>query len=156
MMRNILVPHERIAVVIGPKGRTKYAIQRKTKAKLNIEENMVTIEGEAVDVISAETIIKAISRGFSPDVSLLLADEDFYLEIIDLPEKGLVRIKSRIIGTSGKSRRIIEKTTHTAISVYGKTVSIIGRYDDVQKAKQAVEKLISGSSHKVVYNFLES
>ena len=104
-------------------------------------------------MMPAENIIRAIGRGFSPENAMELLDEEKTLYIIHLSDnaRSLKRIRSRLIGTGGKARRNIERFTHTKISVYGKTVSIIGSYEDVEKAKGAVEKLISGVSHRSVY-----
>ena len=69
--------------------------------------------------------------------------------------KKLVRIKARLIGTKGKARRLIERMTNTHIVVYGKTVALIGKTDDVFIVKQAVEKLLGGSPHGNVYKFIK-
>jgi len=45
--------------------------------------------------------------------------------------------------------------TGTYVSVYGKTVSIIGEIEHLQIAKEAVEMILKGSRHKTVYSFLE-
>ncbi len=60
-----------------------------------------------------------------------------------------------MIGTRGKTRRIIEDLTGADMSVYGHTVSLIA--DDVQLpiAQEAVEMLLKGSEHATVYRFLE-
>ena len=41
------------------------------------------------------------------------------------------------------------------MSVYGKTVSIIGKYQNVELAEQAVNKIIDGMPHRSIYEFLE-
>jgi ribosomal RNA assembly protein len=76
---------------------------------------------------------------------------------ISLPDdrKRLKRVTSRLIGTRGKARRNLERLTQTHISVFGKTVSIIGKYEDAERAGHAIEKLIDGFSHRSVYEFLE-
>jgi len=45
--------------------------------------------------------------------------------------------------------------TATEISVYGKTVGIIGTIEQVKIAREAVEMLIKGVSHESVFSFLE-
>ena len=67
----------------------------------------------------------------------------------------LFRVKSRIIGTRGKTRAIIEDLTNTSISVFGKTVAIIGQVENLALARRAVESLASGSQHSAVYHWLE-
>ena len=53
------------------------------------------------------------------------------------------------------TRKLVEKNTGVKIAIYGKTISIIGKWDNVMLAKQAVEKLLLGSKHSTVYKFLE-
>ncbi len=156
MIKKIRIPDERIPVLIGKNGKTKAMIQRLTHTKIDIGEE-ATVEGEAVDVMTAESIIKAIGRGFSPEASEILCREDSTLEIIQLPKerKELNRIKSRLIGTKGKCRRNIENLTKTRISVFGKTVSVIGPYDNVRFVVEALQRLIKGDTHSSVYRFLE-
>ncbi|MBI4018245.1 MAG: RNA-processing protein [Candidatus Aenigmarchaeota archaeon] len=155
VLRAVKIPKERIPVLIGKDGSVKNQIEELTGARISIDED-IEIEGEVIAVLNAENVVKAVGRGFSPEKSLYLLDEDYTLEIIQLPknEKTLNRVRSRIIGAKGKARKKIETMTKTFISVYGRTVSIIGRYDDASKARGAIEKLISGYSHKTVYKSL--
>ncbi len=67
----------------------------------------------------------------------------------------MARQKGRIIGREGRTRQIIKEMTGVDISIYGKTVSLIGNIESVMIAKEAVEMLLSGSRHKSVYSFLE-
>ncbi|HLC67656.1 MAG TPA: KH domain-containing protein [archaeon] len=156
MIKSVKIPDERIPVLIGNKGLTKRLIEKATKTKISIEED-VLIEGESLNVMTAENIVKAIGRGFSPDNAEMLLDEDCTFELLELPknEQSSRRIRSRLIGTSGKCRRNIERLTGTRISVYGKTVAIIGKYTNAHLAAQAVEKIIKGIPHRSVYEFLE-
>lgn len=156
MIKSVKIPEERIPVVIGTKGSTKRLLEKKTKTKLIIEEEII-IEGESLEVMTAENIVKAIGRGFSPVHALILLDEENTLVIIELPknEQSQRRIKSRLIGTRGKSRKNIERLTDTFISVYGKSVAVIGKYQNVQLAEEAINKIVKGFSHRAVYEFLE-
>ncbi len=156
MIKKLLVPKERMAVIIGSRGIVKRDIEKKTKTKITIQDD-VEIEGEALDVLTAENIITAIGRGFSPSHALELLEEGNTLVIIELPrdERALKRIRSRLIGTRGKTRRNVEDYTKTAISIYGKTAAIIGTYEDAEFARAALAKLIKGFTHKSVYKFLE-
>ncbi|MCD6404171.1 MAG: RNA-processing protein, partial [Nanoarchaeota archaeon] len=60
-----------------------------------------------------------------------------------------------VIGRDGKAKEKIEELTDTNICVSGKTVSIIGRYDDAMIAREAVERLLGGAMHATVFRFLE-
>lgn len=159
----IKVPQERVAVLIGKEGETKKEIEKATKSKLEIsKEGDVTVTGEdALLMFSAKEIIHAIGRGFNPKIALMLLKTDYALEIIDMKDVAgkskntLERIKGRVIGKGGRSREEIERLTETHISVYGKTVGIIGELQQVSAAREAVAMLLSGSMHKTVFSFLE-
>lgn len=106
-------------------------------------------------------IVKAIGRGFSPENALLLLEDDFVFELMDVRDfvgkkpNHVTRIRSRLIGTQGKTRKLIEELSDTRVSIFGNTVGIIGGSFQVSIAKRAIDMLISGSEHSTVYRFLE-
>lgn len=155
MLKKVGVPKERLAILIGKNGATKREIERITNTHIEIADE-VTIEG-GLEVLSAENIVTAISRGFLPEQAMRLADENNTLCIIQLPKnkKSLSRTRARIIGKNGRSRKNIERLTRTDIVVYGKTVSIIGAYENVEYAREVLEMLVKGSKHSNVYRYLE-
>ena len=53
-------------------------------------------------------------------------------------------------------RKAIERFAESFISVYGKTVSIIAEYENLQIARKAISMLINGMPHHVVLKFLEN
>ena len=160
----ILIPKERIGVLIGKKGETKKKIEEELNVKLEIdskygEVKIYTDQEHADNLLKAVDIVKAIGRGFSPEKALLLKNDEYTLRIIDLTEyartkNALERIRARIIGTKGKTRLLIEEVTNTHISIYGKTVSIIGEWDKVALAEEAIRRLASGAPHSRVYDWL--
>jgi ribosomal RNA assembly protein len=157
------IPKERIAVLIGTDGEVKKKLEEACSIKLDInsEEGDVFISGkDAFRLFTAKEIVKAIGRGFNPDIALLLQKVDFVLELVNLKDVArnknhLLRIKGRVIGTEGKTRKIIEELTLSQMSVYGKTIGIIGRSENAVIAKRAVEMIIEGSPHANVYKYLE-
>ena len=161
-MEQLKIPKERIPMLVGTKGVTKRKIQKLTNTKIRVNSELgdVFIEGESMDVFNSLNIIKAIGRGFNPDIALKLLSEDYVLEVIPIEDfsrnkKDLIRIRSRLIGTEGKARKSIESLTNTNIVVYGKTVGIIGKIDNVMLARQAIINLSQGSKHGNVYLYLE-
>lgn len=156
MYRKINMPSDRVAVLIGRRGTVKKEVEKRTHTKISIGQE-VSIEGDGLGVLEAENIVKAISRGFTPEQAMQLLREDTTLFVLPLPksEKTLSRIRARIIGKKGRSRKNIERLTKTSIVVYGRTVSIIGTYEDVEISRGAVEKLIRGERHASVYRYLE-
>ena len=162
------IPKERVGVLIGPEGKTKKSIEEKLSVELQIDSEAggitLTLAEKADDpslLFKAKDVATAIGRGFSPEHAFrLIYDEEAVLEVIDLrtifgrSESDIRRIKGRIIGMNGKTRRIIEELTDTYVTLYGHTVSIIGNVEQVQAAKEAIQMLISGSLHSTVYRFL--
>ena len=160
--QEIKIPQKRIAVLIGKKGETKKLLERKTKTTIHVtKEGEVTITSEDnINSFNAQPIVTAIARGFNPDIALMLLDESFGFELISIKQfsrndKDLLRIRSRIIGTDGTARKMLETLTETLISVYGKTVAIIGKTENIDLSKRAIEKLLGGAPHGNVYQFIE-
>lgn len=157
MIATVMIPEERKSVLIGKDGRVKKQLEEKTKTKVTVEFD-VSIEGESLDVLKAQQIVKAIGRGFSPEKAFLLLDDEYQLNVISLSGETpntIKRLFARVIGRQGKTRRKIEQCTEAYISVYGKTVSIIGKSSDLGVATRAIEQLLEGRSHGYVYKRLE-
>lgn len=163
------IPRDRVGVLIGTNGETKDKIEKITKTQLDIdgEEGTVALSpteemDDPLGVWKTNHIVKAIGRGFNPEMALKLNEDDVYLEVIKLPlyvgksKKALARQKGRIIGKDGKTRELIINMAEVAMAVYGKTVSFIGDIENVMVAKEAVEMILNGSRHKSVYSFLET
>jgi len=162
----IKIPLDRVGVLIGPRGRVKARLERLFGVSLEIDSDSGSVEiGLGPDVkdvstlFTVQNIVKAIGRGFNPRRAERLAEEDHDLLIIDLSEycrtkNAITRVKGRIIGRRGRARALLEELTETMISVYGDTVSIIGRTDRLNIAREAVLMLVKGAFHKTVWNYL--
>jgi ribosomal RNA assembly protein len=155
---------ERLPILIGKNGGIKKRLESRTSTKIIIDskEGDVFIKGEdSYGVFVAKTVVLAVSRGFNPDIALMLTTEEFVLEVINIKDfsgksKDKERTsKSRIIGTKGKVKQLLERLTNTDISVYGKTVSIIGKIENALMARRAVEMILKGSKQGNAYSWLE-
>jgi ribosomal RNA assembly protein len=60
-----------------------------------------------------------------------------------------------MIGTDGKTRRIIEDLTGADISIHRNYVGVIGDLFELQVAKNSVDMILNGSEHSSVYRYLE-
>jgi len=164
----VRIPKDRIGALIGPEGRVKERIEKQLSIEMGIDSETgdvaLTLSPGADDpsvLFRAKEVVTAIGRGFAPDRAFrLIQDEDALLEVIDLREifgrslSDLERIKGRIIGQEGKTRRIIEELTDADVSVYGHTVSIIADPDEMDIAREAIQMLLQGRQHSSVYRFL--
>jgi ribosomal RNA assembly protein len=163
MRENIKVPYDRIGVLIGISGSTKSEIEKRGEVTIDIDSKAGTIiiESDSINALRAVDVVKAIARGFSPERAYRLFDDEMViLDIIELSKsvstpKELKRIMGRIIGKDGKTREIIESLTGSYISVYGKTISVIGYPEQTQIVRKAIEMLVEGAPHGTVYGFLE-
>ncbi len=165
------VQKSRIAVVIGKKGETKEEIEGSLGVKIDLNsktgdcEIIPDIESPKytpLNVLTAQKIVSAINRGFNPKKAMILAEEEYDLEIFNLltilgkSEKRIKRMKGRVIGRNGEMRRAIEKYAESFISVYGKTISLISEYENLQIARKAVSMLLNGIPHHTVIKYLET
>jgi ribosomal RNA assembly protein len=164
-MRLVRIPKDRVGALIGEGGETKQLIERRARVKLDIDtEGEVNIRDNPNDPLASLKVmdlVKAIGRGFAPHRAMRLLDEDEYLEIVEIGDfvgkksDKLSRMRSRLIGTNGKTRRIIEDLTGANMSIYGSTVALIGNSVQLPIAKKAVEMILRGSEHATVYRYLE-
>ena len=163
------IPQNRVGALIGANGEVKKSIEKLTGTVIDIDSDDGTVyiaPGEdmkdPLGVWNANHIIKAIARGFNPEIAMKLIHDNYYLEIMKLPlyigksKKALARYKGRIIGKNGKTRELICELVDVDMAVYGKTVSLIGEMDNILVAKEAIEMILNGSIHKSVYSFLEN
>ncbi len=164
------IPEERVGVLIGEGGRVKREIERLLNVVLDVDsrEGTVVINlakpveqgGDPSSLFKARDVITAVARGFSPEKALKLAGDEYVLMVVDLTDyvgrnpNHLKRVKARIIGSEGRARRIVEENCHVDISVYGDTVSIIGRFEDVKAAEEAIISLVKGAPHGAVYKMV--
>ncbi|MEM1513396.1 MAG: KH domain-containing protein [Candidatus Thermoplasmatota archaeon] len=162
-MKYVKIPQDRVGVLIGKNGETKNRIESHgVKLEINSSIGEVKIESEdKIKEMEAENVVVAIGRGFSPEKAILLFNEDYYLEIVDIrdwvgkKENHIKRLAGRVIGKNGRAREIIEELSGAYISIYGHTIAIIGKIENLQIAKKAVEMLLNGANHSTVYRFLE-
>ncbi|MBR7153553.1 MAG: RNA-processing protein [Candidatus Methanomethylophilaceae archaeon] len=168
-MRSVRVPADRVGTLIGKNGETKKMLQSISGVKLDIdtEEGEVIIHDDVeledpVMALKIIDVVKAVGRGFNPQKAMRLFEDDEYLELVDLKEfvgdrSGQVtRVRGRLIGKDGKTRRIIEDLTGCDMVIYGNTVGLIGNSISLPVAKHAVELILNGSEHATVYHYLES
>lgn len=164
----VRIPKERTGVLIGPEGKVKQHIENRLNVKLDIESEgsvTITLSEKATDpslLLRAKDIVTAIGRGFPPDTAFrLIRNEDDIFDIIDLrlifgrSESDIKRIKGRIIGADGKTRKLIEELTEADIVVYGHTIGIIGSFEQADTTRNAVQMIIDGCQHHTVYKYLQ-
>jgi len=165
----VRIPGERIGVLVGPEGKVKQYIENKLMVKLQIESDAggvtIIVSEQASDpstLFTAKNVVTAIGRGFSPDHAFrLIRNDEEIFDFIDLrvvfgrSESDMRRMKGRIIGSNGKTRRLIEELSESSLVIYGHTIGIIGTFEQVDIARNAIQMILNGSQHLTVYKFLQ-
>ncbi len=160
-MEEVYIPHDRLDL-LKREARSKRLIERACNCRISIDtDDMVLISGSPYDEFVAKNVIYAFGRGFDMEVAGRLLDENCYFSSIDLKdelgsEKRVRRIKARIIGENGRTKRYIESVSSAKISVYGDTVSFIGGIEEIKEAETAVNTLIEGGAHRLAYLRMEA
>ncbi len=164
----VRIPKERVGVLVGPDGKVKQHIEDKLTVKLDVNSELgdvnIVLDEKASDpsvLFRARDVVSAIGRGFAPEHAFrLIRDEDTVFDVVDLreifgrSESDIKRIKGRIIGMEGKTRKIIEELSEADVVVYGHTIGIIGTFEQANTARTAIQMLIDGCQHHSVYKYL--
>ena len=152
-MRNIPVENLRKVKRAVP------AIENKIKVKVGFIKGGVAISGNELNEYLVEQIILAVDFGFDVEDALLLLNEDFVLEFIDVKEhtrrKNLKDVRARLIGTNGKAKKTIENLTGSVIVIQDNKVGVIVDAGHLDTTIQAIESLIQGAKHGNVFSYLE-
>lgn len=137
--------------------QNKKELEEKLKIKISATNNMLTIQGEELDEFITEKVFEAIDLGFSFKTALVLTDEDYMFETINI--RSLNRnpkvARARIIGTKRKTLDTIEELTKCKLVLHENKVGIIGNNEDVRHCLTAVTNIVRGTKQANAYKFLE-
>lgn len=139
--------------------KNKARLEHELDVKITNKGKVLFVEGEGEQEYLAVQVIEAIDLGFKIVQALLLIQDDFILEKINIKDitkrNDLERVRGRIIGTDGRTKKIIENLSDCFISLHDNVVGIIGLTDNIEKAIQALTSIIQGSKQNRVYSSLE-
>jgi len=140
-----LVEHMKLAVRFNPKTRS---VEMKTGP-----------ETEPGALAKGADFVAAFAMGFEvQDAIALLRLDDLYVESFEvcdvkrLTGDHLSRAIGRIAGQSGKTKNAIENATRTRIVVADHRIHILGSFQNIKIARDAVCRLILGAPPGKVYN----
>jgi|TARA_B110000881_G_C18585893_1_gene524773 ribosomal RNA assembly protein len=162
------IPKDRIAVLIGKRGATRKMIEKACGGLLEIDsksgEVHIQWNSKEVDPIvrmKMPDVISSIGRGLAPKRALQLIQDDIFLRMYDIREwvgrqpNQIRRMRSRLIGTNGRIRTLIEELSGCEIAIYGSTVLVIGDNEGLAISGPAIESILRGSEHGTVLHGLE-
>lgn len=139
--------------------RNKKKLEEKLGVRINNRGKEITIRGTSINEYPAEKVIEAIDFGFSLSNALLIKEEDFTFEVINIKDhtkrKDLERIRARLIGTQGKTLKTLHNLTNCNFELKDNQIGIIGNPEDIENAQNSVIAIIKGAKQSNVYSFLE-
>ena len=119
----------------------------------------IFVKGEADNEYTAMQVLEALKLGFSVERALALKDEEIILQTLHIKDitkrNDLETVRSRIIGSEGRTLRTLNNLTNCAISLEDNQVGIIGYADEIEEAIQGITSIIQGSKQSNVYSRLE-
>ena len=134
-------------------------IEKRLKVRLTVKGDNIEVRGNEVACFSAGKIIEAIDFGFDVDDALLLVNENFCLEFINIKKhtrrKNLEEVRGRVIGREGKAKKTIEELTGAVLVVHDNVVGMIVDSEHLDAAVQGLRSLIQGAKHGNVFAYLE-
>jgi len=139
--------------------KNKKILEKKLNIKISIKGTEVSIDGNSENEYDAEKIIEALDFGFPLENALKIKEEESVFEIINIKDytkkRDFARIKSRIIGTKGRTLRTLCELTKCCFEIKENKIGIIGKYEYIENAESAVVSLIRGTKHGNIYSRLE-
>ncbi|MEW5955261.1 MAG: KH domain-containing protein [Candidatus Micrarchaeota archaeon] len=163
-MRLVALPKKTLNLLAKNNSKELREVERAAGAKIRLSDEGAEVEAGPDNPgreWEAEQVLAALEAGFPAKHALKLLKEDFYIEKIDLAqafhgnEAQVTRYKARVIGSEGKAKKKIEELTGAFIAVGDESIAIIGRFEELKAAKEAVMRLLEGAPHSSVFYYLE-
>ncbi|MEM4152658.1 MAG: KH domain-containing protein [Candidatus Pacearchaeota archaeon] len=161
-MRKLFFSGKELYRILKLKNKIK-KLESRLKVEINInEKGTIIIFNKKKDSFAeyvASKVLEAIALGFDLNTAMQLCNTDFTLAKInakDLVRSSRVNLAvGRVIGKKGRTKELIGELSGCKLVVSNRTISIIGRTDNVETARQAIISLIKGSKQSNIYNYLE-
>jgi len=160
-MRILSLPQRTITALSRNNNKLLNEIGSRGQVELSIQDREVSIEGEGGTEWVAEQVLAALGHGFLTKQAFKLFSDQYFMDIVNLHdafrgnEKKIIRYKARVIGLGGGAKKKLQELSGAYLAVGSNSIAILGEFDDIKSAKEAVLRLLEGSEHNGVYAYLE-
>ncbi len=151
----ITIISEKVARIIKNRKR----LEKKLKVKITNRGKEVSVSGDAPEEEIAREVLSALNFGFPFSVALLIKEQDFVFEVLNIKNythsKNLRRIRARIIGRDGTVLKTLSQLTEGYFELKDNRLGIIADAKNIEESINAAISIIRGAKQAKVYGFLE-
>ncbi|RTG81929.1 ribosomal RNA assembly protein [Schistosoma bovis] len=93
-------------------------------------------------ILKARDVIRLLARSVPMEQAIRVLDDETFADIIEINltnRERFVKRRNRLIGHDGETLKALELSTNCYIVVQGKTVSVVGRYNDLKEVRKKKE-----------------
>jgi|SRR3989344_8091837 len=139
--------------------KNKAELENKLGVKIKINGKVLSVESEPFNEFEAQRVFDAISLGFSVEKAIKILDEEINFIKVRIKDhantKNYEVVRSRLIGTHGKTKKTIQEITKCDVVIHDNIVGIIGPAESTENALIAVVNIIKGTKQANAYRYLE-
>ncbi|ORX86816.1 pre-rRNA-processing protein PNO1 [Anaeromyces robustus] len=168
--RRILIPPHRMTPLKNNwlKIYTPLVQHMKLQVKMNLKKKAVELKTSKYTedlgaIQKGHDFVRAFALGFEvEDAIALLRLDDLYIDTFEIKDvktlhgDHLSRAIGRIAGKNGKTKFAIENASRTRIVVADTKIHVLGSFQNIRIAKNAISSLIMGSPPGKVYSHLRN
>jgi ribosomal RNA assembly protein len=161
-MRLLRIPEERASLLLKNQERDLKTIENLLKIEISAsKKGEIEIScPDPLEELRAYEIVKAYGRGFALKNALKLLEDNSSIQIIEIKDfantkNSSTRLKGRVIGKNGRIKSFLENELDLCISIYGKTISLIGNCSNLTVGRQVIELLLNGGSYAAMRKLIK-
>ncbi|TNN06137.1 KRR1 small subunit processome component isoform 1 [Schistosoma japonicum] len=164
-------PHGRLFasssyLTLFPKYREKYLseiwpalkrimMEHHIRVEINLAESTMEVRTtprtfDPFIILKARDVIRLLARSVPLEQAVRVLDDETFADIIEINmtnRERFVKRRNRLIGHDGETLKALELSTNCYIVVQGKTVSVVGRYNDLKEVRKIVQGCIYENVH---------